>query len=156
MFDWMFSVLSATIIIIIFAAVSNQFHGLGEFVSSLFVSSETNDSNNLQWVVLVLYGIAGTLLAYAMSLIMASPLAAFAAATGYQVFMFVVSNLLFFFCRSSPTLQLKLYLAGYLLTLTYAKTSSAGMIITTLNFTLSVLSPVASTVSVSVHSHHLF
>ena len=33
MFDSVFSVVSATIIIIIFAAVSNQFHGLGLYVS---------------------------------------------------------------------------------------------------------------------------
>ncbi len=41
---------------------------------------------------------------------------------------------------------LQLYLAGYLLTLTYAKTSQAGNIITIIHFTLSVLSPVASVV----------
>lgn len=43
----------------------------------------------------------------------------------------------------------QLYLAGYLLTLTYAKTSSANTIITTVHFTLSVASPVASVVSAS-------
>ncbi|KIK71569.1 hypothetical protein GYMLUDRAFT_33772 [Collybiopsis luxurians FD-317 M1] len=121
MFDWMFSIVSATISIIIFAAVSNQFHGLGLF-----------------WVVLVLYGIASTLFAYCMSLVVSTPLAAFAAVAGYQVIMFV------------------LYTAGYLLTLTYAKTSSANGIITIIHFTLSVLSPVASTLRAAFVSVNLF
>ncbi|KAF9067262.1 P-loop containing nucleoside triphosphate hydrolase protein [Rhodocollybia butyracea] len=121
MFDWIFSIISATITIIVFAAVSNQFHGLGSF-----------------WVVLMLYGITSTLFAYCMSLLVASPLAAFAAVAGYQVIMFV------------------LYLAGYLLTLTYAKTTSASMIITIIHFTLSILSPVASTLRASFVSVNLF
>ncbi|KAJ3806238.1 hypothetical protein F5876DRAFT_91149 [Lentinula aff. lateritia] len=121
MFDWIFSIISATVTIIIFAAVSNQFHGLGLF-----------------WVVLILYGIASTLFAYCMSLLVSSPLAAFAAVAGYQVIMFV------------------LYLAGYLLTLTYAKTSSANTIITIIHFTLSVLSPVASTLRAAFVSVNLF
>ncbi|KAJ3739785.1 hypothetical protein DFH05DRAFT_1530053 [Lentinula detonsa] len=121
LFDWIFSIISATVIIIVFAAVSNQFHGLGLF-----------------WVVLVLYGIASTLFAYCMSLVVSSPLAAFAAVAGYQVIMFL------------------LYLAGYLLTLTYAKTSSANKIITIIHFTLSVLSPVASTLRAAFVSVNLF
>ncbi|KAJ4470921.1 hypothetical protein J3R30DRAFT_3710877 [Lentinula aciculospora] len=121
MFDWIFSIISATVTIIIFASVSNQFHGLGLF-----------------WVVLVLYGIASTLFAYCMSLLVSSPLAAFAAVAGYQVIMFI------------------LYLAGYLLTLTYAKTSSADTIITIIHFTLSLLSPVASTLRAAFVSVNLF
>lgn len=42
---------------------------------------------------------------------------------------------------------IQIYFAGYLFTLTYAKTSDADHIITILNFTLSLLSPVASVVS---------
>ncbi|KAF5377145.1 hypothetical protein D9757_008793 [Collybiopsis confluens] len=121
MFDWMFSIVSATVSIIIFAAVSDQFHGLGLF-----------------WVVLVIYGLASTLFAYCMSLLVSTPLAAFAAVAGYQVIMFV------------------LYVAGYLLTLTYAKTSSANQIITIIHFTLSVLSPVASTLRAAFVSVNLF
>jgi ATP-binding cassette subfamily A (ABC1) protein 3 len=41
----------------------------------------------------------------------------------------------------------QLYLAGYLLTLTFAKTSDADHIITIIHFTLSILSPVVSVVS---------
>ncbi|KAI3622160.1 nod factor export atp-binding protein i [Moniliophthora roreri] len=121
MFDFIFSVISATIIIIIFASVSNQFHGPGFF-----------------WFIMVLYGIAGTLFAYCMSLVVSSPLAAFAAVAGYQIIIFV------------------LYLAGYLLTLTYAKTSEAGGIITTIHFTISILSPVASVVRAALVSTNLF
>ena len=47
--------------------------------------------------------------------------------------------------RHSWTLQL--YLAGYLLTFTYGKTSEADNIVTTIHFTISLLSPVASVVS---------
>ncbi len=41
-FDAIFSIFSASVIIIIFAAVSNQFHGLGLFVRDLF-------RNGVQW-----------------------------------------------------------------------------------------------------------
>ncbi|KAF9260869.1 P-loop containing nucleoside triphosphate hydrolase protein [Marasmius fiardii PR-910] len=121
MFDSIFAVISATIIIIVFATASNQFHGPGFF-----------------WLVMLLYGIAGTLFAYCLSLIVSSPLAAFAAVAGYQIVMFV------------------LYIAAYLLTLTYAKTSEAGRIMTILHFTLSVLSPVASVTRASLVSVNLF
>ncbi|KAJ7729088.1 hypothetical protein DFH07DRAFT_218233 [Mycena maculata] len=120
-FDSIFTLIMSTIVVIIFAAVSNQFHGLG-----------------FLWLVLVLYGIAGTLFAYCVSLVVASPLAAFAAVAGYQIVMFL------------------LYLAGYLLTLTYAKTSDANRIITIIHFTLSILSPVASVTRAGLVSVNLF
>ncbi|KAJ7726366.1 hypothetical protein B0H16DRAFT_1592682 [Mycena metata] len=120
-FDSIFTVIMATVVIIIFAAVSNQFHGLGFF-----------------WLVLVLYGIAGTLFAYCTSLMVASPLAAFAAVAGYQFIMFL------------------LYIAGYLLVLTYAKTSDANRLITIIHFSLSVLSPVASITRAGLVSVNLF
>ncbi|KAG6374623.1 hypothetical protein JVT61DRAFT_3986 [Boletus reticuloceps] len=112
LWDSIFGVIIATIVVIVFATVSNQFYGLGLF-----------------WVVLVLYGIVGALFSYCFSLFTSSPLAAFAAVAGYQIIMFV------------------LYVSGYLLTLTYAETSQASQIITTIHFTLSILSPVASVVS---------
>ncbi|KIY73327.1 P-loop containing nucleoside triphosphate hydrolase protein [Cylindrobasidium torrendii FP15055 ss-10] len=121
LFDSIFSLIPSSIIIIVLAAASNQFHALGFF-----------------WLVMVLYGLAGTLLAYCISLFVSSPLAAFAAAAGYQVIMFV------------------LYLAGYLLTYTYAKTSAADRIITTIHFTLSLLSPVASVLRAAFVSVNLF
>ncbi|KZT22614.1 hypothetical protein NEOLEDRAFT_1071005 [Neolentinus lepideus HHB14362 ss-1] len=120
-FDSAVSFVIATVIIIVFAAVSNQFNGLGLF-----------------WVVLVLYGVVAALFAYCVALITASPLAAFATAAGYQIVMYV------------------LYLAAYLLTLTYAKTSEAGQIITTIHFTLSVLSPVANVLRACFVSVNLF
>ncbi|KAK7063610.1 hypothetical protein R3P38DRAFT_2492098 [Favolaschia claudopus] len=120
-FDSIFTVIMATIVIIVFAAASNQFHGLGFF-----------------WLVIVLYGIAGALFAYMVSLIVSSPLAAFAAVAGYQIIMFV------------------LYIAGYLLTLTYAKTSDADRLITIIHFTLSILSPVASVTRAGLVSVNLF
>ncbi|KAJ6601121.1 hypothetical protein DFH09DRAFT_1020416 [Mycena vulgaris] len=121
MFDTIFTVIMSTVVIIVFAAVSNQFHGLGFF-----------------WLVMVLYGIAGTLFAYCASLVVVSPLAAFAAVAGYQIVMFL------------------LYIAGYLLVLTYAKTSDANGLITIIHFTLSVLSPVASVTRAGLVSVNLF
>ncbi|TFY63698.1 hypothetical protein EVJ58_g3098 [Rhodofomes roseus] len=73
MFDTCFSIVIASVIIIVFAVASNQFAGLGFF-----------------WVVLVLYGIVGALFSYCVSLAVTSPLAAFAASAGYQVIMFIL------------------------------------------------------------------
>ena len=73
----------------------------------------------------MLYGIVGALFSYCVSLAVASPLAAFAVSAGYQVIMFIVSHLgiscITDRCCSS---LLQLYLAAFLLTLTYAKTSA--------------------------------
>ncbi|KAJ7083365.1 hypothetical protein B0H15DRAFT_785012 [Mycena belliarum] len=121
MFDTIFTVIMATIVAIIFGTVSNQFHGLGFF-----------------WLVMVLYGIAGTLFSYCVSLVVVSPLAAFAAVAGYQIVMFL------------------LYLASYLLVLTYAKTSDASRFITIIHFTVSFLSPVVSMTRAGLVSVNLF
>ncbi|KAF8507801.1 P-loop containing nucleoside triphosphate hydrolase protein [Hysterangium stoloniferum] len=121
LFDGFFSTLLTTIIIIVFALASNQFHGLGYL-----------------WIVMVLYGFASALFAYCVTLFTASPLAAFAAVAGYQVLMFI------------------LYLAGYLLTITYAKNSKAAGIITITHFTVSLASPVASVLRASLVSVNLF
>ncbi|TFK42170.1 hypothetical protein BDQ12DRAFT_710453 [Crucibulum laeve] len=121
MFDTICSVIISTIIVIIFATASNQFNGLG-----------------LLWMVMVLYGITGALFAYCVSLLVSSPLAAFAAVAGYQVVMFV------------------LYLSGYLLVLTYGKTSEANRLITLLHFTISIVAPVASVTRAALVSVNLF
>jgi ATP-binding cassette subfamily A (ABC1) protein 3 len=92
LFDSVFTVIVATIICIIFGTASHQFHGLGLFVScSPFVTSMCLNFWDTQWVVLVLYGIVGALFAYCVSLLFVSPLAAFAAVSGYQLVMFMVS-----------------------------------------------------------------
>ena len=78
---------------------------------------------------LVLYGIVGALFSYCVSLAVTSPLAAFALSAGYQVVMFVVRLVIQRLCYLHPlcTDELsQLYVAAYLLTLTYAKTSDAG------------------------------
>ncbi|OSD01210.1 P-loop containing nucleoside triphosphate hydrolase protein [Trametes coccinea BRFM310] len=121
LFDSIFAVINATLIVIVFAAASNQFNGLGFF-----------------WVVLVLYGIVGALFSYCVSLVVTSPLAAFAVSAGYQVIMFV------------------LYLAAYLLVLTYAKTSDANKDLNIIHYTMSILSPVASALRASFVSVNLF
>ncbi|KAG1813914.1 uncharacterized protein BJ212DRAFT_1274572 [Suillus subaureus] len=73
LWDSIFSVTLATIIIIIFAVATNQFSGLGFF-----------------WLVLVLYGIVGALFAYCVSLFMSSPLTSFAVVAGYQIVMYIM------------------------------------------------------------------
>ncbi|KZT01143.1 P-loop containing nucleoside triphosphate hydrolase protein [Laetiporus sulphureus 93-53] len=73
MFDSIFSLIVATVMIIIFATVSTQFAGLGLF-----------------WVVLVLYGVAAALFSYCVSLAVNSPLAAFALSAGYQIVTFLL------------------------------------------------------------------
>lgn len=95
LFDSVFTVTLASIICIVFRTASNQFHGLGIFVSHSYFTllSLHNYQPNSQWIVLVLYGIVGALFSYCASLIFISPLAAFAAVAGYQVVMFIVSVL---------------------------------------------------------------
>jgi ATP-binding cassette, subfamily A (ABC1), member 3 len=44
---------------------------------------------------MVLYGIAATLFAYCVTLVVSSPLAAFATTAGLQVLFFIVRNLTF-------------------------------------------------------------
>ncbi|TDL26396.1 P-loop containing nucleoside triphosphate hydrolase protein [Rickenella mellea] len=121
MFDGIFTVIIATVIIIVFAVASNQFNGLGFF-----------------WLIIVLYGIAGTLFAYCATLITSSALAAFAAVAAYQMIIWV------------------LYVASYLLTLTYAKTSSAGKVMTINHFTLSLITPVNNVDRAALLSVNLF
>jgi ABC-type multidrug transport system ATPase subunit len=73
LWDSIFSVTLATIIIIVFAVTTNQFSGLGFF-----------------WLVLVLYGVVGALFAYCVSLFMSSPLTSFAAVAGYQIIIYIM------------------------------------------------------------------
>ncbi|KAF9235155.1 hypothetical protein BU15DRAFT_78326 [Melanogaster broomeanus] len=122
LWDSMFSVTIATIIIIIFAIVgSNQFYGLGFLLGCPRAIWD-------RWA----------LFAYCVSLFMKSPLSSFAVVAGYQIIMY------------------SLYLAAYLLTLTYAQTSQANQIITTIHFTLSILSPVANVLRSAFVSVNLF
>ncbi|OSD01185.1 P-loop containing nucleoside triphosphate hydrolase protein [Trametes coccinea BRFM310] len=73
MFDSLFSIVSASILVGVFAAKSTLFHGLGYL-----------------WLVMVLYGFTGTLFAYCFSLFITSPLTAFAAVAAYQVVIFAL------------------------------------------------------------------
>ncbi|KAF8808210.1 P-loop containing nucleoside triphosphate hydrolase protein [Phlegmacium glaucopus] len=121
MFDVIWSIVLSSIIIIIFAAVSNQFHGLG-----------------FLWVVFVLYGFAGALFSYCVSLIVPSPLAAFATAAGYQ---FLISVL---------------YLASPLLVVTYGKVTASSSLITIIHFTTSIVAPVANVLRAALVSINMF
>ncbi|PPQ79372.1 hypothetical protein CVT25_002642 [Psilocybe cyanescens] len=73
MFDTIFSTLLSTIIVIVFAVVSDQFRGLG-----------------FMWLILVIYGITANLFAYCLSFLVSTPLAAFALVSGYQFVTFIL------------------------------------------------------------------
>jgi len=94
MFDTIVVVMLSTIIIIIFAAVSNQIHDHG-FLVSLQTSKDGLALRPFQWFILLLYGITAALFSYCVSLIVASPLAAFATVAGYQCVIFIVSTVPF-------------------------------------------------------------
>uniref|UniRef100_A0A8H8CNN7 ABC transporter domain-containing protein n=1 Tax=Psilocybe cubensis TaxID=181762 RepID=A0A8H8CNN7_PSICU len=122
MFDTLSVVVLSTIITVVFAAAaSNQFHGLG-----------------FLWFVMVQYGITGALFAYCVSLMVATPLAAFAAVAGYQFVMFI------------------LYLSSYLLVLTYGKVTEATRLTTIIHFSTSIVAPVASVTRAALVSVNLF
>lgn len=92
-FDGIFGIVLATIIIIVFAVASNQFHGLGYLVRSFTIKRICVPIILMQWFIFVLYGLASALFSYCFSLISSSPLAAFAAVAGYQCIMFIVRNI---------------------------------------------------------------
>ncbi|KAH9486185.1 ABC transporter A family member 6 [Psilocybe cubensis] len=73
MFDTIISTLLSTIIVIVFALVSDQFRGLGYL-----------------WLIFFLYGITANLFAYCLSFLVSSPLAAFALVAGYQFVTFIL------------------------------------------------------------------
>ncbi|TFK69897.1 P-loop containing nucleoside triphosphate hydrolase protein [Pluteus cervinus] len=106
----------------------------------IVLGKTTSEFNGLGffWLVMVLYGITAALFAYCASLIASSPLAAFAIVAAYQSVVFI------------------LYITTYLLVLTYAKTSDASSLVTTLHFTLSIVSPVTSVTRASLISLNLF
>lgn len=76
LFDSIFYIIAATILVAVFAAHSTVFQGLG-----------------LLWFVLVLYGFTGTLLAYLVTTFTKSPIAAFGSLAPYQITIFGVSRL---------------------------------------------------------------
>ena len=75
LFDSVFSIVAATIIVAVFAAHSTLFQGLGYL-----------------WLVMVLYGFTGTLFAYVATIVIKSPIAAFASVAAYQVVVLGVSR----------------------------------------------------------------
>ncbi|KAI0327697.1 P-loop containing nucleoside triphosphate hydrolase protein [Cubamyces sp. BRFM 1775] len=68
MFDSIIAIVAATVLVIVFAATSTLFRGLG-----------------FLWFIMVLYGFTGTLFAYCFSVVIASPLVAFGSMAIYQI-----------------------------------------------------------------------
>ncbi|KAF8555139.1 P-loop containing nucleoside triphosphate hydrolase protein, partial [Imleria badia] len=129
LWDSVFGIIIATIIIIVLAAFSsNQFHGLGLF-----------------WAVLVQYGAVGALFSYCVSLLMSSPLTSFAAVAGYQIIMYVLYGagylLTLTYGKASQANR----------TITIIRKPSFPP-----DFTLSVLSPVGSVLRSALVSINLF
>ncbi|KAJ7881460.1 hypothetical protein B0H13DRAFT_2049321, partial [Mycena leptocephala] len=110
MFDCISVLIVSTVVIILFAFLTPAFFGLG-----------------LLWLVMFLYGIAGILVAYCMSLVILSPLAAFGAMAAYQVITFAVCSTAIYW--------------GLMIVLTYARPDEADGLIQIVHFTLSLLSP---------------
>ncbi|KAJ6506519.1 hypothetical protein C8R45DRAFT_969887 [Mycena sanguinolenta] len=121
MFDSISVLIVSTVVIILFAFLTPAFFGLG-----------------LLWLVMFLYGIASILVAYCMSLVILSPLAAFGAMAAYQVITFA------------------LYIGGLMIVLTYARPDEADGLIQIVHFTLSLLSPITSLTRAAILSVNLF
>ncbi|ORY26511.1 hypothetical protein BCR39DRAFT_541062 [Naematelia encephala] len=90
------------------------------------------------WICLVLYGISATLFAYCAALWLESALAGWAVVAGLNVILFL------------------LYLASYLLILTYDRSSNAPTHMSVCHFTISLISPVPNMVRATLVSMNLF
>ncbi|ORX35007.1 hypothetical protein BD324DRAFT_633591 [Kockovaella imperatae] len=113
------------------------------FVSSVitivyFVASSQFSGPGDLWICLVLYGIASTLYAYLFALFLDSALAAWALVAGTNVILFL------------------LYLAAYLLILTYDRSSAAVDHITISHFTIGLVNPVPNVIRAVLVSVNLF
>ena len=108
-FDFIFVLVASALVTIIFRAVSHIFYGLGQL-----------------FVVLVLYGLTSTLLAYVVSLFANSQLAAFAVVAAYGGVTFL------------------LYMIAYLSTLTYAPVNDIDRLLLVVHYTLAIVFPSAS------------
>ena len=75
LFDSMFSIFSATIIVAVFGSYSTLFQGLGYV-----------------WFIMVLHGFTGTLFAYLVTIFIKTPIAAFASLAAYQFIVYGVSE----------------------------------------------------------------
>ncbi|KAG8989430.1 hypothetical protein FRB93_003631 [Tulasnella sp. JGI-2019a] len=101
-------------------------------------ASEQFADLGLMWVIFLLYGATSTLFSYAVSRFMPTALQAFATLAVYNVVLYI------------------LYLAGYLLTLTYApavKSASEAQIV---HFSMSILGPVTSILRAVLVSLNVF
>ncbi|EIW75760.1 hypothetical protein CONPUDRAFT_131199 [Coniophora puteana RWD-64-598 SS2] len=120
MFDSSFVVVISSLVVIAFAA-SGRFFELGFY-----------------WIVLILYGVSATLLAYVTTLFMASPLGAFAVSTGYQFFIFI------------------LYMLGYSIFVSGTKSTETSRVTQIFTYAFIWLAPVASLERASFISLDLF
>ncbi|KAF9479407.1 P-loop containing nucleoside triphosphate hydrolase protein [Pholiota conissans] len=109
MFDSIFSVITATVIVIVYATVKEKFQGIG-----------------VLWLIICLYGWAGTLLSYVIVTFVASPLGAFAVSVISQFIIYL------------------LYLTGYIVTLFSATPADIPKVMQTIHFTLALISPINS------------
>ncbi|KAG9094519.1 hypothetical protein FS749_012297 [Ceratobasidium sp. UAMH 11750] len=121
LFDLPWITFISTVICVVFGVATSQFYALGVF-----------------WVVLELYGVAGTLFTYVVSTFVSSPLAGFAVAGGYNGMVSM------------------LYGTAYIVTLTYTQSSESKQALQIVHYTVSLLSPVASVVRAAFVSINVF
>ncbi|CAM1501236.1 Fc.00g103980.m01.CDS01 [Cosmosporella sp. VM-42] len=97
-------------------------------VSTIIFGAITNQWFHLEYLftVLLLYGIASTLLSYALSLVAKSQLAVFATAAAMQAIMFLI------------------FFIAYMATFTYTDPSDQSSTLNIIYFTIGLVSPVAS------------
>ena len=94
LFDTMFTVVIATAIVLVLGLTptSDQFHGLGLFVSChAYCLYLRRVSYHYQWLCIILYGICSALFAYLASLANLSPIGAVGLLALFQVVVFFVS-----------------------------------------------------------------
>ena len=176
LFDGISCTIMATIVVVVFTVASDQFHGLGYFVS-LYNSFTTKPRNNdylfhavgracAIWIGRCAFFV----LRFPFRCISSRGVRRCCGLSSCHVHCAYYCSREFSYFIEGSSLHFQLYLAGYLLTITYAKNSKAAGIITTISlsliissslrlliffvdFTVSICSPVASVVcfdSVSV------
>lgn len=146
MFDTIAVVVLSTIIIIIFATASNQFHGLGFLVSLQFLDPGRSHTERIPVVhprplwhhccpFLLLYFPDGCI-----------SVGSLCHCRGISI--------RYIYCKhcSVPSIggwlsSIQLYIASYLFVLTYGKVSESARLITIIHFATSFIAPVASVVS---------
>ncbi|KAF8167282.1 hypothetical protein B0H34DRAFT_792024 [Crassisporium funariophilum] len=121
MFDSIITVIAATVIAIVYGTVKEKFQGIG-----------------VLWLVICLYGFAGTLMAYIVAIFVKSPIGAFST--------FFVSQFLIYLA----------YISGSVATLYSELPYSASTVLNIIHFTVALVSPIISLIRAAFVSINQF